>query len=134
MADGFGMRLKRIYEPPAADDGARVLVDRLWPRGIRKEAAELTLWLKDVAPSPGLRRWFGHDPVRWAEFARRYRAELAANGEAVGTLRDLAARGPVTLLYAAHDTAHNHALVLADYLLDDTGGAQPSPCDSSARP
>jgi uncharacterized protein YeaO (DUF488 family) len=117
MANG-NIRLKRIYEPPEADDGARVLVDRLWPRGIRKEEAALTLWLKDIAPSPELRRWFGHDPARWAAFARRYRAELAANAPAVDTLRDLAARGPVTLLYAARDTAHNHALVLADHLLD----------------
>ncbi|MGV6876731.1 DUF488 domain-containing protein [Pseudochelatococcus sp. B33] len=118
------IRLKRIYDPPAEDDGARVLVDRLWPRGIRKEGARLTLWLKDVAPSPELRRWFGHDPARWDEFSRRYRAELDANGEAVQRLREFLALGPLTLLYAAHDTEHNQAVVLADYLREHAGGGR----------
>ena len=86
-----------------------MLVDRLWPRGLRKEKAALTLWLKEIAPSPTLRKWFGHDPARWTEFTRRYRAELARNDEAVAKVVDLSKRGPVTLLY----TAHNHALVLA---------------------
>ena len=112
----LNIRVKRIYDPPDRKDGARVLVDRLWPRGARKEAAKLTLWLKDIAPSDDLRRWFGHDPARFAEFSRRYRAELAANKEAVGRLEELVKAGPVTLLYAAHDTEHNEARVLADYL------------------
>jgi uncharacterized protein YeaO (DUF488 family) len=112
------IRIKRAYEPPDKDDGVRVLVDRLWPRGLRKERAAVTLWLKEVAPSTELRKWFGHDPARWTEFNRRYRAELAHNDEAVARLAELAVRGPLTLLYAAHDTEHNHALVLIDYLRD----------------
>jgi uncharacterized protein YeaO (DUF488 family) len=95
-----------------------VLVDRLWPRSLRKENAALTLWLKEIAPSAALRKRFGHEPARWTEFTRRYRAELARNDEAVAKVVDLSKRGPLTLLYAAHDTAHNHALVLAAYLRD----------------
>jgi len=110
------IRVKRIYDPPDATDGARVLVDRLWPPGVRKDKARLTLWLKGIAPSDDLRRWFGHDPARFAEFARRYRAELGANKEAIGRMDDLVKAGRVTLLYAAHDTKHNEARVLADYL------------------
>lgn len=110
------IRVKRIYDPPDATDGARVLVDRLWPRGMRKERAKLTLWLKEIAPSDELRRWFGHDPARFVEFARRYRGELSANSEAVARLEDLVKSGRVTLLYAAHDEEHNEARVLADYL------------------
>jgi uncharacterized protein YeaO (DUF488 family) len=91
-------------------------VDRLWPRGVRKEEAKLTLWLKDIAPSDELRRWFGHDPARFAEFSRRYRAELNANKDAVSRMDELMKAGPVTLLYAAHDTEHNNARVLAEYL------------------
>jgi uncharacterized protein YeaO (DUF488 family) len=112
------IRIKRVYDPSDEADGTRVLVDRLWPRGLRKENVVLTLWLKEIAPSPDLRKWLGHDPARWAEFSRRYRAELARNDEAVERVADLAKRGPLTLLYAAHDTAHNHALVLAAYLRD----------------
>ena len=115
------IRVKRIYDPYDATDGARVLVDRLWPRGVRKDEARLTLWLKDIAPSDDLRRWFGHDPSRFAEFARRYRAELAANKDAVGRMDDLVKAGRVTLLYAAHDTKHNEARVLADYLEASAG-------------
>jgi uncharacterized protein YeaO (DUF488 family) len=110
------VRIKRVYDAPDEDDGARVLVDRLWPRGLRKERAAVTLWLKEIAPSAELRKWFGHDPARWTAFSRRYRAELAHNDEAVARLAGLSSRGPVTLLYGAHDTEHNHALVLADYL------------------
>jgi uncharacterized protein YeaO (DUF488 family) len=110
------IRVKRVYDPPGAEDGSRVLVDRLWPRGARKDEAKLTLWLKEIAPSDDLRRWFGHDPDRFAEFSRRYRAELGANKEAVSQVRNLAKAGPVTLLYAAHDEEHNNARVLADYL------------------
>jgi uncharacterized protein YeaO (DUF488 family) len=112
------IRVKRIYDPPERQDGARVLVDRLWPRGARKEAAKLTLWLKDIAPTAELRRWSGYDPARFAEFSRRSRAELAANNEAVSRMDDLTKAGPVTLLYSAHDAEHNHAIVLADYLKD----------------
>lgn len=108
--------IKRVYDLPESADGARVLVDRLWPRGLRKENAALSLWFKDIAPSPELRKWFGHDPARWQEFSRRYQAELADNVAAVNTMRNLLKQGPVTLLYAAHDTEHNHAMVLADYL------------------
>jgi uncharacterized protein YeaO (DUF488 family) len=110
--------VKRVYDPPDAEDGARVLVDRLWPRGAHKESAKLTLWLKEIAPSDELRRWFGHDPARFAEFSRRYRAELRAYKNAVSQIEDLMKAGPVTLLYAAHDEGHNNARVLADYLKD----------------
>lgn len=109
------LQIKRIYEPPAKDDGARVLVDRLWPRGVRKQDAALTLWLKDVAPTPELRKWFDHDPVRFEEFSRRYSAELAHN-TAIEQLDELLHAGPVTLLYAAHDPTCNHALILEAYL------------------
>lgn len=112
------IRLKRVYDPPDKDDGARVLVDRLWPRGLRKDRAALTLWLKEIAPSTELREWFGHDPARWTEFGHRYRAELTRNDEAVAQLADLSKLGPLTLLYAAHDTEHNHAIVLSAYLND----------------
>ncbi len=112
------IRIKRAYDPPEPEDGARVLVDRLWPRGLRKEAAALTLWLKDIAPSAALRQWFGHDPSRWDEFVRRYRAELGGNQEAVGRLADLLRQQTVTLLYAAHDQEHNNARALALYLAE----------------
>ncbi len=118
MAAQIDIRTKRVYAPSVAGDGARVLVDRLWPRGVRKEVAALTLWLKEISPSPELRRWFGHDPARWPEFIRRYRAELAANTSALARLGELAKAGRVTLLYGARDTAHNHARVLADALRD----------------
>jgi uncharacterized protein YeaO (DUF488 family) len=107
---------KRAYEPADPADGQRVLVDRLWPRGVSKAAAGLDLWLKAIAPSEDLRHWFGHDPARWGEFQARYAAELEANPEAVAELRSLMAKGPVTLVYAAHDTEHNNALALAAYL------------------
>ena len=117
------IRVKRIYEPPDARDGARVLVDRLWPRGVRKDEARLTLWLKEIAPSDDLRRWFGHDPARFAEFSWHYRAELSGNREAMRRLKDLAKAGPLTLLYGAHDEEHNNARVLADYLRAHATGA-----------
>lgn len=110
------LTVKRIYEPPAPDDGQRVLVDRIWPRGISKEDAALTLWLREIAPSDELRKWFGHEPARWAEFRERYAAELDGNGEAVAQLRGLLGKGRVTLLYGAHDEAHNNAVALAGYL------------------
>ena len=109
-------RVKRIYEPPADDDGFRVLVDRLWPRGMPKEGAAVDLWLKDVAPSTELRKEFNHRPERFADFSERYRRELDGN-PAVETLLELGAGHPrVTLLYAARNTVANHALVLLDYL------------------
>ena len=104
------LRIKRVYEPAEDGDGQRVLVDGIWPRGMTKQAAALDLWLKDIAPSPGLRKWFGHDPVRWPEFQRRYRAELAENEAAVAQLRALLKAGPVTLLYGARDVEHNQAV------------------------
>lgn len=108
--------LKRAYEAASPDDGRRVLVDRLWPRGVNKEKAAVDLWLKEVAPSTALRQWFGHDPKRWDEFRRRYRAELAPNDEAVEQLRDVIRKGRTTLVYGARDEAHNDAVVRADYL------------------
>ncbi|MCA8887969.1 MAG: DUF488 domain-containing protein [Parvularculaceae bacterium] len=116
MAQSYDLHVKRIYEPPSPDDGARVLVDRVWPRGVRKEAAQLTLWLKDIAPSSALRKWFGHDPLLWGEFRRRYRVELDANRPAVERLDRCIKSGRTTLLFAARDTEHNQALVLADYM------------------
>ncbi len=110
------IQLKRAYEPPSRDDGVRVLVDRLWPRGLRKADAGIDHWLKDVAPSHELRRWFGHDPERWREFRRRYKAELKRNREAVDALRAIARQGRITLVYAAHDEAHNQAVVLKELL------------------
>jgi len=109
-------RVKRVYEPVSSGDGQRVLVDRIWPRGISKHTASLSLWLKEVAPSADLRKWFGHDASRWDEFRRRYRIELAGNEETVARLRGLAGSEPVTLLYGASDTLHNNAVALADYL------------------
>ena len=110
------IRIKRVYEPPDASDGARVLVDRLWPRGLRKVIAALSCWLKEIAPSSGLREWFGHDSARYREFACRYRAEREGNEDEFARLEFLVKQGPVTLLYAAQDEGHNHALVLAEYL------------------
>lgn len=111
------MRLKRAYEPPHADDGARILVDRLWPRGVAKHEAAIDRWMKDLAPSAELRQWFGHDPARWIEFRRRYAAEVRARPELLDELRALARAGVVTLVYAARDEAHNDAVVLRDVLL-----------------
>ncbi|EXL09302.1 DUF488 domain-containing protein [Aquamicrobium defluvii] len=110
------LAVKRVYEPVAESDGQRVLVDRLWPRGLSKEKAHLDLWLKDIAPSDELRHWFGHDPALWDEFQKRYRAELEGRGEALAALRALTAKGKVTLLFAAHDEEHNNAVALAAYL------------------
>lgn len=111
------VRLKRAYEAAEASDGMRVLVDRLWPRGVSKDAAAVDLWLKELAPSTELRKWFGHDPARWTEFQRRYGEELRGHPEALAQLRDLAAKQRVTLVYAAKDEVHNDAVVLRSLLL-----------------
>jgi uncharacterized protein YeaO (DUF488 family) len=109
------VRVKRIYEPIDADDGHRVLVDRMWPRGITRERAALDAWMPEVAPSTELRKWFGHDPERWPEFQARYRAELADNPR-IAELAAIAARETLTLLYSARDTSHNQAVALAAIL------------------
>ncbi len=110
------IRVKRIYETAEPDDGARILVDRLWPRGVSKVKAALTLWLKEIAPTTELRVWFDHDPAKFAEFIHRYRTELEGNSAAVAQVQPFLEQGTVTLLYGAHDEVHNHARVLADYL------------------
>ena len=110
------LRIKRVYEEPSKDDGKRILVDRLWPRGLTKEKAKVDLWLKDVAPSNELRKWFAHDPKKWPEFKRKYVEELEAQTAPLATLRHEASQGPVTLLYGARDEQHNEAVVLLDLL------------------
>lgn len=109
-------KVKRVYEPPAPEDGCRVLVERLWPRGLTKERAAVDLWLKAVAPSPELRRWFGHDPARWQAFQERYWAELAGKQDAVRQLKQKGRSGTVTLVYAARDEEHNSAVALKQFL------------------
>ena len=109
--------LKRAYERPAEDDGTRILVDRLWPRGVKKEDAAIERWAKDLSPSTELRKWFGHDPARWREFRRRFAAELRRHPDQLKELRALARRAPITLVYAARDEAHNDAVVLREVLL-----------------
>ena len=108
--------LKRVYEPVDEGDGTRFLVERLWPRGVRKDALVLDAWLKDVAPSTELRRWFGHDPARWREFRERYAAELEARPDAWAPIVQADRSGTVTLLYSSHDTEHNNAVALKGYL------------------
>ncbi len=110
------IRLKRAYEDAATGDGRRVLVERLWPRGVTKEKAALDLWLKDVAPSRDLRTWFGHDPAKWPEFRRRYREELDDREDEVAQLVDLSREGTVTFVYGARDEEHNAAVVLKEYV------------------
>jgi uncharacterized protein YeaO (DUF488 family) len=110
------IKLKRVYEESKRGDGARVLVDRLWPRGVSKEKADLDLWLKDIAPSTELRQWFDHDPKKWGEFKKKYRAELKKNKEAVEILKKLTTKKNVTLLYATKDETHNEAVVIKDFL------------------
>ncbi|MGH9765929.1 MAG: DUF488 domain-containing protein [Blastocatellia bacterium] len=110
------IKLKRAYEKPAKDDGERILVERLWPRGLSKAQAKLDLWLKEIAPSAELREWFGHEPDRWAEFRRRYLKELKQKTDLVSLLKRLTKKGTVTLIYAARDEEHNGALVLRQFL------------------
>lgn len=108
------IRLKRIYDKASKTDGFRVLVDRLWPRGISKEKSALDLWLKDIAPSAVLRKWFGHDPRKWAAFQKRYKLEISRNKEIFNQLKKISRNKAVTLLYAAKDKEHNEAVVLKD--------------------
>jgi uncharacterized protein YeaO (DUF488 family) len=115
------VRLKRAYQPAEREDGARFLIDRLWPRGVSKAKARLDAWVRDIAPSTELRTWFGHDPERWDEFRRRYRAELAEQRQALKDLRLRASKGPITLVYGARDEHHNDAVVLRDVLLGRSG-------------
>jgi uncharacterized protein YeaO (DUF488 family) len=110
------VKIKRVYEKPDSKDGIRILVDRLWPRGLTKEKAKVDLWLKEAAPSTELRKWFGHQAGKWSEFQKRYRAELQKNNQHVSLLKKAATQGPVTLLYAAKDNEHNEAIVLLDLL------------------
>ena len=111
------IKLKRAYEPSAPDDGTRILIDRLWPRGVKKADAAIDEWMKDIAPSTGLRKWFGHDPARWQEFRRRYQSEIRQHPDEFDRLRTLAQHGRITLVFSAHDEIHNDAVVLKDLLL-----------------
>ena len=123
----MSISLKRAYEPPAETDGTRVLVDRLWPRGVTKSRARIDLWLKEVAPSTELRKWFGHDPDKWPEFQKRYRAELKGN-PALSELREQSRQGKITLVYAARDELHNDAVVLRQVLGSGPGNShKPKP-------
>jgi len=115
----MALRIKRIYEPKEDSDGTRILVDRFWPRGLSKQDAAVDIWLKDIAPSPALRRWFGHDPAKWTEFQRRYRDELEENSSAVEELKRQIRQSDATLLYAAKDLRHNHAIVLQRFIGKD---------------
>lgn len=112
----MSVNLKRIYEQPEKKDGYRILVDRLWPRGLTKEKAAVDLWLKDIAPSTELRKWFGHDPQKWKGFQQKYLQELKENKQAVAILKDHLKNGPVTLLYAAKDQEHNEAQVISAFV------------------
>ncbi len=114
------VKLRRAYDPPAPNDGKRILIDRLWPRGVKKTDAAIDEWMKDIAPSATLRKWFGHDPARWPEFRRRYRNQLLGHPEELARLRALARQAPITLVFAAHDEAHNDAVVLRELLLGRT--------------
>lgn len=120
------LQLKRAYVPAEQSDGVRILIDRLWPRGVSKEDAALDDWMKDIAPSTALREWFGHDPARWLEFERRYRAELRQHTAELDRIRDLARTRTVTLVYSAHDEEHNDAVVLRHVLLGETRSQQDS--------
>lgn len=110
------LKLKGVYEPPAKSDGMRILVERLWPRGLTKERAVIDLWLKDIAPSSELRKWFSHDVKKWEQFKKRYWTELARNPDAVNLLKQKSKEGIVTLVYAAKDEKHNSAVILAKFL------------------
>lgn len=112
----MSLKIKRAYEDPARDDGVRILVDRIWPRGVSKAAARIDQWRKEIAPNTALRKWFGHNPARWAKFKRRYFAELEEQRESLADVRALAKRKTVTLIFSAKDTEHNQAVALREYL------------------
>ncbi len=112
----MNIKIKRVYEKPDKKDGYRILVDRLWPRGMTKEKASLDLWLKDIAPTTELRKWFNHEPEKWEQFVIKYLVELKQNKVAVSILKDYLEKGPVTLIHAAKDDAHNEALVIKDFV------------------
>jgi uncharacterized protein YeaO (DUF488 family) len=114
QTENYRFRIKRVYEPPDKHDGRRILVDRLWPRGLTKEKASIDLWLKDIAPSTELRKWFGHNPDRWEEFKERYLAELKGNSDQIQLLKQELDKGIVTLVYGAKDEDHNQAVVLQE--------------------
>jgi uncharacterized protein YeaO (DUF488 family) len=118
------VRLKRAYEPPAADDGIRILVDRLWPRAVSKQALALDDWMKDIAPSSELRRWFGHDPGRWHEFCRRYAAEVHEHQSLLEELRARARKGRITLVFSTRDERHNDAVALRSLILHGQVGRE----------
>ena len=117
------IRVKRVYEPPEPEDGIRFLVERLWPRGMKKKSLQMDSWLKEAAPSAGLRRWFGHDPAKWNELRKRYFTELDGKPESVQPIIEAARQGSVTLLYSARDTEHNNAVALKEYIEERAGGA-----------
>jgi uncharacterized protein YeaO (DUF488 family) len=121
------IRLKRAYDSASSGDGARILIDRLWPRGVRKADAAIDVWAKDIAPSTALRRWFGHDPARWHEFRRRYSEEIHRRRNRLDELRTLAQKGRITLVFAARDEAHNDAVVLREILLGRSTPRRPPP-------
>jgi uncharacterized protein YeaO (DUF488 family) len=110
------VKIKRVYGTPSLGDGTRILVDRLWPRGLSKERAQVDIWLKEIAPSTELRKWFSHDPNKWTEFQARYRQELQSKGDLLAVIREKTAKGAVTLLYGAKDQCHNEAVVLQKLL------------------
>ena len=122
MTQATVLKLKRVYEDSERSDGTRFLVERLWPRGMKKAQLKMDAWLKDVAPSDSLRRWFGHDPLKWNEFQKKYRAELSDNPHAWKPILEAAKRGAVTLLYSSRDTEHNNALVLKSFLEERIAG------------
>ena len=113
------IKIKRVYEQPDKEDGLRILVDRLWPRGLTKEKADVDLWLKDIAPGTELRKWFGHEPAKWDDFKKKYLLELKENEGMVSLLKEKATQETITLLYAAKDQEHNEALVLLNYLIKE---------------
>lgn len=115
------IKTKRVYEQPDKDDGTRILVDRLWPRGLSKEKAQVDLWLKEIAPGTELRDWFGHDPKKWVQFRRRYFRELTVNTAALEPIIEAGRHGPVTLMYSSHDMKHNNAVALKDFVEGQIG-------------
>ena len=119
------VRIKRIYDPVSPEDGKRIYIDRLWPRGLKKDEAVFDEWLKEISPSDELRKWFGHDPAKWKEFEKRYRKELEEKGELLEKLRHEARRGTITLLYSAKDTEHNNAVTMKEVLDPALRGGPP---------